>query len=125
MSDHKPWAFVLHTCETIDDISEGDDWTLHGADGTALLFESAPASLNAVAFNMMCNEITDLRTRLEAAEKDAARYRFLCHNFESGFDCDNYAWWYNNRGELTGECETIFDVPNLDESIDAQLKEVK
>ena len=68
-----------------------------------------------------------LLAELAECKKDAARYRFLRHNFESGFDrgkrdkTGRYAWWYNNRGELSGEADDIKEVPDLGDLIDDAL----
>lgn len=35
----EPWRIRCHTCETPADIGEADDYTIEGADGTAVAFE--------------------------------------------------------------------------------------
>ncbi len=46
----EPWRIVCHTCETPADIEDGDDYTITGADGTAIAFEPTRRDPNCGAY---------------------------------------------------------------------------
>lgn len=77
-----PWVCKSHTCETIDDIDPGDDWTVYGVNGQCVCFESVGrndcAQSNAkhiAAANP--STILAMLDYIETLEKDAGRYRWL------------------------------------------------
>lgn len=78
MSERKPWSITLHTCESIETVSDGDDWTLNGAKAEPLLFEDATPAFVAKALHLTCEEIQSLTARLEAAEKERNAFQDQC-----------------------------------------------
>jgi len=62
-------------------------------------------------------------TQPQKNARDAARYRWLRCNWSCNYDRKDkqYSFFYDNRGELSGEAKSYNDIPDLESIIDAAI----
>lgn len=88
-----PWTLQLHTCDTIDQMDGRDDWTIRGADGSAVCTEggwhSAEVAQANVALILAAPELLTQRDCRLCAHYTAASGG--CRSVVKCVDSDQYA----------------------------------
>ena len=83
-----PWTFKRHTCSLSGEHTATDDWTVSGPKSESICFEGNNPTLADPEYLAAANPqaITELIAALEAAEKDADRYRFWRNRYPETFN---------------------------------------